>query len=80
MPRNFGNDWITRSHQRGEPPMPHTYGGFGEHHNDKPVKTIIGVAILVVLSVVLYEIKGNRSDAQSSAAPAVTHNVASSQH
>jgi hypothetical protein len=40
-------------------PMPR-YGGFGERNANKSTKAVIGVAILIVLSLVLYELRSNR--------------------
>jgi hypothetical protein len=72
--QNLGNDWITRSDGMGGSPMPH-HGGYGEHHEHKSTKAIIGVAILIVLSLVLYEIQPSRAAQVSSASPAITHVV-----
>ena len=75
MSQNVGNNGFVRSNSIEEPSMPHLYG---DQHEHKPVKTMIGAAILIVLSVALYEIKAHHPDTQSSAVP-LTHNVASSQ-
>ena len=41
---------------------------FGEEHHHKPTKAIIGVSILIVLSILLYEINSHNAD--HSSAPA----------
>ena len=47
---------------------------FGEEHHHKPTKAIIGIGMLVVLSFLLYEIKGKTPDTHAtSSAPAVQH-------
>jgi hypothetical protein len=77
MSQNFGTDWITRSDKIGSPPMPHTYGSFGERHDHKSNKAVIGVAILIVLSLVLYELRPSRAAPMPPAPPAITHLVGS---
>lgn len=51
---------------------------YGEHHNHKPTKAVIGVGILIALSFVLYELNGKTTDVQSSNTPAISRNIASS--
>jgi hypothetical protein len=51
---------------------------FGAHHHHKPTKAIVGVAILIVLSFLFYEL-GGKPAVHSSTAPA-HQAVASSNH
>ncbi len=52
---------------------------FGEGHHHKPTKAIIGVGMLVILSFLLYEIKGKTPDSHaSSAEPTVQHQTVAS--
>ena len=44
----------------------------GERNANKSTKAVIGVAILIVLSLVLYELRSNRIIHTSSAPPAIT--------
>ncbi|MBS0530909.1 MAG: hypothetical protein JSS22_16180 [Proteobacteria bacterium] len=71
MFQNLGNDWITRSDGISGSPMPR-YGGFGEQQEHKSTKAIIGVAILIVLSILLYELRPSRATDVSAASPAIT--------
>ncbi|MDB5619572.1 hypothetical protein [Tardiphaga sp.] len=41
---------------------------FGREHLHKPTKAIIGVGVLVVLSILLYEFKGKVPDPRSTSA------------
>ena len=54
-------------------PMPHTHGGFGERHANKSTKAIIGIAILIVLSIVLYALRSSRHAQVSLASHAIHH-------
>jgi hypothetical protein len=71
MFQNLGSDWSTRLDRMDGAPMPR-YGGFGERNANKSTKAVIGVAILIVLSIVLYELRANRIIHTSSATPAIT--------
>jgi hypothetical protein len=71
MFQNSGNGWITRSDGA---PMPR-YGGFGERNANKSSKAVIGIAILIVLSIVLYELRSSRAAEISSASPAITQMI-----
>ena len=71
MFQNLGSDWNTRLDRMDGAPMPR-YGGFGERNANKSTKAVIGVAILIVLSLVLYELRADRVIHTSSAAPAIT--------
>lgn len=41
----------------------------GEQHRHKPTKAIVGIALLIVLSVLLYGIKGHATESPASNAP-----------
>jgi|GEM_PF-5041714 len=71
MFQNPGRDWSTRLDRAGGAPIPR-YGGFGERNANKSTKAVIGIAILIVLGIVLYELRGNRIIHTSSATPANT--------
>lgn len=71
MFQNLGSDWSTRLDKMGGAPMPR-YGGFGERNANKSTKAVIGVAILIVLSLALYELRASRIMDVSSASPAIT--------
>lgn len=45
----------------------------GAEHSHKPLKAIIGIAFLVVLSFLLYEINGKSPEQQSARAPIAHH-------
>jgi len=47
---------------------------FGEEHHHKPTKAVIGIGMLVVLSFLLYEIRGKTPDTHA------TSSVPSAQH
>jgi hypothetical protein len=53
---------------------------YGAEHANKPTKAVIGVAILMVLSFVLYEINGRGHDSHSTANPPVPQTIASNAH
>jgi len=71
MFQNLGSEWSTRLDRMDGAPMPR-YGGFGERNANKSTKAVIGVAILIVLSLVLYELRSNRIIHTSSAPAAIT--------
>lgn len=71
MFQNLGSDWSTRLDKMEGAPMPR-YGGFGERNANKSTKAVIGVAILIILSLVLYELRANKITHVSSASPAIT--------
>ena len=52
---------------------------FGADHHHKPTKAVVGVAILVVLSFVLYEF-GGKAAVQHSSSAQINQTVASSNH
>jgi hypothetical protein len=53
---------------------------FGEEHHHKPTKAIIGIGMLVVLSFLLYEIKGKSPESHATSIPTEQHQTfASSQ-
>jgi hypothetical protein len=55
--------------------------GFREHQPNKSFKAVIGVGILLVLSIVLYEIKSTLPDTHaSSTAPTISRDVANDTH
>jgi hypothetical protein len=74
MFQNLGSDWSTRLDRMDGAPMPR-YGGFGERNANKSTKAVIGVAILIVLSLVLYELRAHRIMHVSSVSPAITQVV-----
>lgn len=72
MFRELGNGRTNHSNGIGGTPMTRAYGGFGERNAHKSTKAIIGIAILIVLSIVLYELRSNRDTQLSLASPAIT--------
>ncbi len=75
MFRASGNGRTNHSNGTSGAPMPHTHGGFGERNANKSTKAIIGIAILIVLSIVLYELRSNRHAQVSLASPAIPPQV-----
>jgi len=53
---------------------------FGTIHHHKPTKAVIGVAIMIVLGFVFYEVGGKTPRLHSSSASAVQRTFASSDH
>jgi hypothetical protein len=74
MFQNLGSDWSTRLDRMDGAPMPR-YGGFGERNANKSTKAVIGVALLIVLSLVLYELRANRVTQVSSVPPSIVQVV-----
>lgn len=71
MFRESGNGRINHSNGTGGAPMTRAHGGFGERNAHKSTKAIIGIAILIVLSIVFYELRSSRDAQISSASPAL---------
>lgn len=60
-----------------QPKVPGSYGELGDALEPSPTKAIIGVAIMVVLGFVLYQVNGTSGSNQTSlATPPVSQNVA----
>ena len=53
---------------------------FGIVHRHKPAKALIGVALMIVLGFVFYELGGKSPAMHSSSVPAAHQTVASSSH
>ncbi|HEY8334712.1 MAG TPA: hypothetical protein VIQ05_13040 [Tardiphaga sp.] len=53
---------------------------FGTVHDHKPTKAMIGVALMIVLGFVFYELGGKSPAMHSSSRPAAHQTVASSSH
>jgi hypothetical protein len=65
----------TMAHIENKPKPP------DQREHKKSVRTIIGIAIVLALGVVLYEIRGTSPDTQaSSAAPTISRDVANNTH
>lgn len=66
--RNLGNNRTDTGYSSG-------IYGYDDNQDNKPTKAIIGVAILVVLSLVLYELNPKAANPDLAATPA-TQNIA----
>jgi hypothetical protein len=53
---------------------------FGTVHHHKPTKAVIGVALMIVLGFVFYELGGKSPTLHSSSMPVAHQTVASSSH
>ena len=75
MFQNLGDGWVTCADKLGGASMPHPYGGgFGERNSHKRMKAVIGIAVLIVLSIGLYEFNAMRTASEPST-PTVTHQI-----
>jgi len=63
--------------RKGSEFLSDSYGEFGEGLEPSPTKAAIGLAIMIVLGVVLYQFSGTSGDTNtSSATPTVSQDVA----
>jgi hypothetical protein len=61
---NFENKLI-RSGRTDDPVMPHSITGFDERHESKALKAVIGIVILILLSILFYEIRSTPAEVSS---------------
>jgi hypothetical protein len=73
--QNLGNNWTTRID--GLSGRPASLGEFGERNSHKSLKAVIGMAILIVLSIVLYEVHATSTSTPTSSSPAITQQTPS---
>jgi len=59
--------------------LPDSYGEYGEGLEPSPTKAVIGLAIMIVIGIVLYQVSGSSPDTNTaSTTPTISRDVADS--
>ena len=79
MPRYPETHWETTAGNATRPPEVRS-NDFGRQNEHKSIKAMIGIAVLLVISVLLYEFNFKPARIHASPTPAISHHFASSSH